>query len=215
MSAFAADETQNHARRVEHLQAYMQNNPAGPFQKQAEDLMRRLDKEKAATARVSRQAQKSDRLGQEDRQRHRKTEAERLERELQSARSRLRSAAARFQDNGNGTVTDRKTGLEWTVLDAKQMRNRCLDHPQARAWAASLRTGGFNDWRLPKVGELSALYKSKPFFPLANAPWYWTSETHLKGFHETAEVVTTRQETVLRKKMIDQDKCGNARAVRP
>ncbi len=57
-----------------------------------------------------------------------------------------------FRDNGDGSVTDLNTGLTWT---------RALSSPaswsDATAAAASLRTGGHTDWRLPTIKELYTL----------------------------------------------------------
>jgi hypothetical protein len=57
-----------------------------------------------------------------------------------------------YRDEGDGTVTDLVTGLRWT-RDA--LPERTFD--EAMADAATLRVGGFADWRLPTVNELFSL----------------------------------------------------------
>jgi hypothetical protein len=57
-----------------------------------------------------------------------------------------------YQDNGNGTVTDRVTGLMWQQDPGKKMT-----YAQAVAGASSLRLGDYTDWRLPTIEELYSL----------------------------------------------------------
>ncbi len=52
-------------------------------------------------------------------------------------------------DNGDGTVSDRITGLMWT----KSVSDR-LSWTDARDQASSIRAGGHADWRLPSIKEL-------------------------------------------------------------
>ena len=65
-----------------------------------------------------------------------------------------------FVDNGNGTVTDRTTGLMWqkdgstdgmTWRDAKEYVNKLNTEKLA----------GQSDWRLPTIEELASLMKSE------------------------------------------------------
>ncbi len=61
-----------------------------------------------------------------------------------------------FQDNGNGTVTDRKTGLMWQQSGSdSSMRYKDTDDYIRRLNRKGL--GGFNDWRLPTLEELASL----------------------------------------------------------
>jgi len=85
-----------------------------------------------------------------------------------------------FTDNGNGTVTDNKTGLVWQQGD-----------PGTRTWGSALSycegfdLGNKTDWRLPNVKELESITddtKYNPaidtnYFPNAHASGYWSSTT--------------------------------------
>jgi hypothetical protein len=50
---------------------------------------------------------------------------------------------------------DPGTGLIWTVKDSGSDMNS----GQAREYCAALKLGGFSDWRLPTLDELSPLYE--------------------------------------------------------
>ena len=55
-----------------------------------------------------------------------------------------------FIANGDGTVTDHSNGLMWTLADS----GRAMNWQEALAYAATLDTGGYDDWRLPNAKEL-------------------------------------------------------------
>jgi len=68
----------------------------------------------------------------------------------------------RYQDNGDGTVTDLITGLMWqqtpdTDGDGDLDENDKVTWDEAKAGAASLTLGGYTDWRLPTIKELYSL----------------------------------------------------------
>jgi len=68
------------------------------------------------------------------------------------------SAAPRFTDNGDGTITDNKLGLMWAKTD----NQNDIGWEQAEAWtkrkyARSIKSK-YKDWRLPTIEELSSLY---------------------------------------------------------
>ena len=90
----------------------------------------------------------------------------------------------RFVANGNGTVTDRLTGLMWS-------RNADQAHGPA-AWedavsgAGSCKVGGYYDWRLPNRRELESLLDLDKFNPAlpqghpfidVQPSYYWTATT--------------------------------------
>ena len=102
-----------------------------------------------------------------------------------------------FHDNGDGTVTDRATGLVWQQADSGE----AMDWQQALAYAEQLRLGQHDDWRLPNAKELQSLVdytrapdavkvKARgpaidPLFEVTEVQsYYWTSTTHLEGWPE-------------------------------
>jgi hypothetical protein len=58
----------------------------------------------------------------------------------------------RYQDNGDGTVTDLITGLMWQADPGQKMT-----YDQAVSGTSSFRLAGYNDWRLPSIKELYSL----------------------------------------------------------
>ena len=61
-----------------------------------------------------------------------------------------------FADNGDGTITDKATGLMWAQADS----GKGLDWQEALAWAQQMNAEnylGHNDWRLPDVKELQSI----------------------------------------------------------
>jgi hypothetical protein len=63
-----------------------------------------------------------------------------------------------FVDNGDGTVTDRATGLMWQ----KDGSSKPLTFKRAKYYISSLndkRFMGYSDWRMPTVEELASLIR--------------------------------------------------------
>ena len=92
----------------------------------------------------------------------------------------------RFKDHGNGTVTDRLTGLMWS-------KNAFPDGVKTN-WSGAVDyctdslLAGYDDWRLPSVVELMSLldYSQKTFLPsghpfLTPQSEYWTSTSLSSG----------------------------------
>lgn len=102
-----------------------------------------------------------------------------------------------FHDNGDGTVTDRATGLMWSKTDSGQGMN----WEAALAWVQQRNAQkylGHSDWRLPNAKELQSLVDYTrapavthspaidPLFqttPLGDGefPFFWSSTTHQGG----------------------------------
>ncbi len=103
-----------------------------------------------------------------------------------------------FHDNGDGTITDRATGLMWSKADS----GNGMNWEQALAYAEHLKLAGHYDWRLPNAKELQSLvdYDRSPvaanpakrgpaIAPIFQStqledgdyPFFWSSTTHLDG----------------------------------
>ncbi len=68
------------------------------------------------------------------------------------------SSAGDLVDNGDGTITDTKTNLMWAKDDSATTTKECMDWVKARKYTKKLKTGGYNDWRLPTLSELKTIY---------------------------------------------------------
>lgn len=67
----------------------------------------------------------------------------------------------RFVDNGNGTVTDRKSQLTWMQNDSYNVFKRFLVFSVAKKFIAKMNKeafAGYSDWRLPSKEEANSLY---------------------------------------------------------
>ena len=67
-----------------------------------------------------------------------------------------------FHDNGDGTISDKATGLTWMKVDsgglkAGKNKDGGLNWAEALEWAEGLEYAGHSDWRLPNVKELQGL----------------------------------------------------------
>jgi len=103
-----------------------------------------------------------------------------------------------FTDNGDGTVTDRTTGLMWMQKDS----GRGMNWEDALEYAENLVYAGYDDWRLPNAKELQYIvdYSRSPDTTDSPAigpvfastsivneagkkdyPFFWSSTTHLDG----------------------------------
>jgi hypothetical protein len=102
-----------------------------------------------------------------------------------------------FHDNGDGTVSDRATGLMWSKADS----HGGLDWPSALAWVQRMNAEkylGHSDWRMSNAKELQsivdytrapAVTQSAAIDPVFKAtlletgeyPYYWSGTTHLDG----------------------------------
>lgn len=90
-------------------------------------------------------------------------------------------SGASFVHNGDGTITDRTTGLTWSGLASLAP----MTWQEALAWCEHLSLFGYTDWRLPDVKELASLLKDDAedpaidtaFFTDAELTYYWSSTT--------------------------------------
>ena len=103
-----------------------------------------------------------------------------------------------YFDNGDGTITDRASGLMWMKTDSGEG----MDWEAALAYANSSNYAGYDDWRLPNAKELQSIvdYSNSPHatnsaaiapvFNISkiedesggvNYPFYWSSTTHISS----------------------------------
>ncbi len=121
-----------------------------------------------------------------------------------------------FHDNGDGTITDRATGLTWMQRDSGHLKagpkqDGRMNWEQALGWAENLRHAGHSDWRLPSIKELQSIVdysrspdttRSAAIDPLFSATpvrdglgkinysFYWSGTTHKRmGRGEAAAYV--------------------------
>ncbi len=100
-----------------------------------------------------------------------------------------------FVDNGDGTITDRATGLMWQKTD--DGNTYCWQ--AALAYAEGLSLAGHGDWRLPNAKELQSIvdYTRSPsvtgtaaidpiFGITVMESYFWAGTTHLTGPLNTA-----------------------------
>jgi hypothetical protein len=119
-----------------------------------------------------------------------------------------------FHDNGDGTVTDRATGLTWMQVDSGHLKagpkkDGRMNWQQALAWAEGLTFAGRSDWRLPNAKELQSIVDYTlcpdasnsaaidPVFEVTTIkneagqkdyPFYWTGTTHASLTRASAAV---------------------------
>jgi hypothetical protein len=89
----------------------------------------------------------------------------------------------RFHNNQDGSITDRRTGLQWSQCSLGQTWNNgsCQDEARALPYAI-VELVAEKGWRLPTIGELSSLVElrcSRPainntLFPTLADGVYWT-----------------------------------------
>ena len=112
----------------------------------------------------------------------------------------------RFEDNGDGTVTDHATGLTWAKADS----GKGMNWADALAYAEGLELAGQDDWRLPNAKELQSIVDYArspdvtgsaaidPVFDVSaiknelgqrDYAAYWTGTTHVRqGGHGSSAV---------------------------
>ncbi len=106
----------------------------------------------------------------------------------------------RFKNNGDGTVTDTKTGLVWIQSPGEST----MSYDAAQKYAENLDFAGSSNWRLPTFTELEemmkcskAMDKQYEFLWLNNngfsniqAATYWSSDDFLRDGTKTGEKMT-------------------------
>src|SRR5580658_6634834 len=73
-----------------------------------------------------------------------------------------------YTDNGDGTVTDKVTGLMWQ----QSVESVTYTQPDALAYCAGLSLAGYTDWRLPTVIELISIVDPGASSPALNTKYF-------------------------------------------
>jgi len=99
-----------------------------------------------------------------------------------------------YEDNGDGTVTDRHSGLMWTKN--ANPKGGTSNWDDADSYCDNLALAGYSDWRIPTVGELTThasdtrrspiLRDGHPFENIADV--YWTHPSVLEPVYAGQEV---------------------------
>lgn len=76
--------------------------------------------------------------------------------------------AMSFKDNGDGTVSDLNTGLEWQQIPTPQG----MTWAEAKAYCESLELGGHSDWRLPTLKELFSISNFSAGWPYIDTNYF-------------------------------------------
>jgi hypothetical protein len=103
----------------------------------------------------------------------------------------LTGTLAPYTDNGDGTVTDPRTGLIWMrcAMGQTWTGSTCSGTASTYTWAAAVAlTGatsfaGKSDWRLPNIRELQTIVDRSTYNPAINTAafqntpngWFWTA----------------------------------------
>lgn len=114
-----------------------------------------------------------------------------------------------FHDNGDGTISDRATGLMWQQSDS----GKGLDWQESLEYAQKMNKEsylGHNDWRVPNVKELQSIvdYSRSPESSSSAAidpifattsikneggeedyPFFWSSTTHLSAGRNQSSII--------------------------
>jgi hypothetical protein len=100
--------------------------------------------------------------------------------------------SGRFTNNGDGTITDNATGLEWVANPAANPPNIGGTY----TWANALTTcegldyAGHQDWRLPNVRELQSIVDYGTFSPSIDTNFF-TSQSYLYWSSTTVASLTS------------------------
>jgi len=71
-------------------------------------------------------------------------------------------------DNGDGTITDKSTGLMWMEADASST----MEWKEALAYSENLDYAGYTDWKLPDVKELQSIVDYSGMYPTLDESYF-------------------------------------------
>jgi hypothetical protein len=95
-----------------------------------------------------------------------------------------------FVDNGDGTVTDKATGLMWSQDD----NGETVYWEDALAYAESATLADYDDWRLPNIKELQSIadYSAEEIPAMDTSVFSLTEVTNIVYDSETNEQIDTQ-----------------------
>ncbi len=121
-----------------------------------------------------------------------------------TSRYPLSSPVSRFEDHGDGTVTDKLSNLMWMRCAAGQnwVKGACVGSPTPLTWAAAQAAAAaidkdasffYSDWRVPQIPELATIAERQctaprinlTIFPDTPAEFFWTSSSRQGAGAET------------------------------
>lgn len=73
-----------------------------------------------------------------------------------------------YQNNNNGTITDKTSGLMWAENDS----GKALTWKEALEYAENAKLAGYTDWRLPNVKELQSIVDYSGIYPAINKDYF-------------------------------------------
>jgi len=89
---------------------------------------------------------------------------------------------SRFEDNGNGTITDNYPGNYIRLMWQKNITsNTYMTFDSAINYASNLRLGGYTNWRLPNKFEFEELLKGGGVSIGSEAPFKWLNSNGFIG----------------------------------
>lgn len=112
------------------------------------------------------------------------------------------SPASHFQNNGDGTVSDKSTGLMWKQCSEGHSGALCLGPTAMHDWKTAIEVAhsavfaGHSDWRLPNINELRSIVEERCAHPAINlvvfpntaSTYYWSSSPSALNEDESYDV---------------------------
>jgi len=107
---------------------------------------------------------------------------------------------SQFTVNGDGTVTDNKTGLMWKQCSEGLSGASCTGNITTHTWKAALQLAGTSfaghtDWRLPNIKELDSIVERQCYNPAINATIFPNTQTGSGAYYWSSTPVTGRTST--------------------